>query len=162
MNKRYAFSALILISVLILLTGAAGVQSARAAGSGIQWVPYDEGRQRGLDENKKVFLVFKADWCHYCALMDKETFHNPTVIAYVNRHFVPIRVDTDKNRDLASKFHVRGLPSTLFISESGKTIDAPPGYIPPDEMLRILKYIDTDSYLNMSYQAFVEKQKAVE
>jgi thioredoxin-related protein len=153
---------MVLILAIILLTGAAGVRPARAAGNGIQWMPYAEGRQRGIDENKKVFLVFKAEWCHYCALMDKETFHNPTVIAYVNRHFVPIKVDTDKRRDLATKFHVRGLPSTLFISGTGETIGGRPGYIPADEMLRILKYIDTNSYLTMSYQAFVEKQKTAE
>ena len=162
MKQRYTFSAMVLILVFTLLTGTAEVTAARAAGGGIQWMPYAEGRQRGKAENKKVFLVFKADWCHYCTLMDKETFHNPTVIAYVNRHFVPIRVDSDKHRDLAAKFHVRGLPSTLFISGTGKMIGGRPGYIPAGEMLRILKYIDTDSYLTMSYQAFVEKQKAAE
>jgi thioredoxin-related protein len=162
MNKRWTFTVMVVTSMFILLTGPAEVAATRAAGGGIQWVPYAEGRQRGKTEHKKVFMVFKADWCHYCILMEKETFQNPTVIAYVNRHFVPIEVNTDKRRDLAAKFNVRGLPSTMFISGTGKTIGGRPGYIPADEMLRILKYIDTDSYLTMSYQAFVKKQRAAE
>lgn len=162
MNERRALTVLILIAVFILMTGAAGVPAARASGGGIQWMSYAEGRQLGKTENKKVFLVFKADWCHYCKLMEKTTFRNSAVVAYINRHFVPIQVDTDKRRGLADKFHVRGLPSTMFISGTGKMIGGRPGYIPAGEMLRILKYIDTDSYLTMSYQAFVKKQKAAE
>jgi thioredoxin-related protein len=162
MNKRFSLSSIVLISVFILVAGAAGVPAARASGGGIQWMSYAEGRQLGKTENKKVFLVFKADWCHYCKLMERTTFRNSAVVAYINRHFVPIQVNTDKRRDLANKFNVRGLPSTLFISGTGKTIGGRPGYIPANEMLRILKYIDTDSYRTMSYQAFVKKQKAAE
>ena len=52
-----------------------------------------------------------------------------------------------------------GLPSTWFISEDGNRIGNRPGYIASDEMLKILKYIGTDSYLSMSFKAFMEKGK---
>jgi thioredoxin-related protein len=160
MNKRYTFTAAVLAAMLILLTGAADVAATRAGEGGIQWMSYDEGRQRGQTENKKVFLVFNADWCRYCIQMEKETFQNPTVIAYVNRNFVPISVNSDRHQDIAAKFNVRGLPNTWFISEKGERIGNRPGYIPADEMLNILKYIGSDSYLTMSFKTFVEKQSA--
>ena len=130
---------------------------AAQTSAGIQWRSYQEGRERGEAENKKVFLVFNADWCRYCAQMEKETFQNPTVIAYVNRNFVPISVNSDREQEIAAKYNVRGLPSTWFIAENGDTIGNRPGYIAPEEMLEILKYISSDSYRTMSFKAFVDQ-----
>jgi len=158
MKKKWGLTTITLTIMLTLFTGAVHASAAQT-GDGIQWVSYSEGRQRGEAENKKVFLVFNADWCPYCLQMEKETFQNPTVIAYVNRNFVPISVNSDREQDIAAKYSVRGLPSTWFISENGDRIGNRPGYISADEMLKILKYIGSDSYLSMSFQAFVEKEK---
>ncbi len=156
MIKPRTIGACLLAAVIVLSAGAPSLFAAQARNEGIQWMDYAEGQQRSEAENKKVFLIFKADWCRYCLQMEKETFQDPTVIAYVNRNFVPIRVDSDRQQDIAAEYGVRGLPSTWFISADGDRIGNRPGYIPADEMLRILKYIGTDSYLTMSYKDFVE------
>jgi thioredoxin-related protein len=91
--------------------------------------------------------------------MEKETFRNPTVVAYVNRNFIPVSVNSDKQQDIAAKYNVRGLPSTWFISEKGDKIGSRPGYIAADEMLNILKYIGSDSYRSMTYKSFLEKDR---
>jgi hypothetical protein len=57
----------------------------------------------------------------------RRPFKDPTVIAYVNRHFVPISVNSDKEQKIAAKYNVRGLPSTWFISENGDRIGNRPG-----------------------------------
>jgi thioredoxin-related protein len=157
MLKRWKLATIALTLLLTSLTVVVNASGTQAGDTGIQWYSYAEGRQRGEAESKKVFLVFNADWCRYCLQMEKETFRNPTVIAYVNRNFVPISVNSDKQQDIAEKYSVRGLPSTWFISENGDRIGSRPGYIAADEMLKILKYIGSDSYLTMSYKAFVEK-----
>ncbi len=159
MIKKWTLPALALTLTFTLLTGDVDAVASQTGGGGIQWFSYSEGRQRGEAENKKVFLVFNADWCRYCLQMEKETFQDPTVIAYVNRNFVPISVNSDKEQKIAAKYNVRGLPSTWFISETGDTIGSRPGYISSDEMLKILKYIGTDSYLSMSFKTFMEKGK---
>jgi len=159
MKKRWKLAKIALTILITLFTGAVNASGTQTGDAGIQWFSYAEGRQRGDAENKKVFLVFNADWCRYCLQMEKETFQNPTVIAYVNRNFVPISVNSDKEQDIAEKYSVRGLPSTWFISENGERIGNRPGYIAADEMLKILKYIGSDSYLTMSFEAFVEKAK---
>lgn len=138
-----------------VLSAAMAASATQAGDGGIQWVSYAEGRQRGEAENKKVFLVFNADWCRYCLKMEKETFQDPTVIAYVNRNFVPVTVNSDREQEIAADYKVRGLPSTWFITEKGDRIESRPGFIPAKEMLTILKYIGSDSYLSMSYQDFV-------
>ena len=159
MNKGWNLATITLTILLTLFTGAVNASGTQTGDAGIQWFSYAEGRQRGEAENKKVFLVFNADWCRYCLQMEKETFQNPTVIAYVNRNFVPISVNSDKEQDIAEKYKVRGLPNTWFISEAGEPIANRPGYIAPDEMLKILKFFGTDSYLTLSFSAFVDKRK---
>jgi thioredoxin-related protein len=159
MKKTWPLMAIALILMFSLFSGAIDAVATQAGNGGIQWSSYAEGRQRGEAENKKVFLVFNADWCRYCLQMEKETFQNPTVIAYVNRNFIPISVNSDKEQKIAAKYNVRGLPSTWFISENGDRIGNRPGYIDSDEMLNILKYIGTDSYQSMSFQSFMEKGK---
>jgi thioredoxin-related protein len=148
--------ALVLLTIPFIYNPA---PHAAQNGDGIQWMSYEEGRKRGETEKKKVFLVFNADWCRYCVQMEKDTFQNPSVIAYINRNFVPISVNSDKQRAIANKYKVMGLPNTYFISENGDQIGNRPGYISPKEMLSILKYINSDSYQTMSLQTFVEKSR---
>lgn len=149
-------SGAIILAMLIAVTAVAA-EAVQSTGGGIQWLSYDEGRQRGEAENKKLFLVFNADWCRYCLQMEKETFRHPAVIAYVNRNFIPISVNSDREQDVAAEFNVRGLPSTWFLSEDGKRIGNRPGFIAAEEMLKILKFIGSDSYQTMSFKAFVEQ-----
>lgn len=159
MKKPWTLTTIALTLAFSLFYGAANAVATQAKDVGIQWFSYAEGRQRGEAENKKVFLVFNADWCRYCLQMEKETFQDPTVIAYVNRNFIPISVNSDKEQKIAAKYNVRGLPSTWFISENGDKIGNRPGFIASDEMLKILKYIGTDSYLSMSFKSFMEQGK---
>lgn len=156
MKKRLTATALPLALIVALLTLAVHAAAAQTD-DGIQWFSYAEGRQRGETESKKVFLFFNSDWCRYCVQMEKGTFRNPTVIAYVNRNFIPISVNSDKEQVIAAKYKVQGVPNTFFISETGDPIANRPGYIAPDDMLNILKFIGTDSYRSMSFKTFLKK-----
>ena len=159
-GQRIAHAAL--LTVLLTLSVAAGqLTMAGADGGGIQWLSYAEGRQRGEVEKKKLFLFFDSEWCRYCLQMEQETFSNSAVIAFINRNFVPIRVNSDKERKTALKYQIRGLPNIWFISETGDRIANRPGYIAADEMLDILRYIGSDSHLSMSFKSFLEKDAAV-
>ena len=67
-------------------------------------------------------------------------------------------LDVDQERDVAAHYNIRPLPDMWFISEKGEAIGNKPGYVAPEEMLPVLKFIQTDSYLKMSYQTFLESQ----
>jgi thioredoxin-related protein len=128
------------------------------ASDGIQWESYQKGIVRGKSEKKKVFLNFYSDRCQYCESMEKETFQNSAVIAYINRNFIPIKVNSDKDHQTTTDFNVTGLPSFWFLSEKGDRIGNRPGFIPANEMLSILKYIQSNSYLKMNFNTFLEEK----
>jgi thioredoxin-related protein len=126
------------------------------AAGGIQWHPYKAGMDLGKKENKKIFLHFWAQWCDSCKIMAKETFADSAVIAYLNKNFISIRVNSDKERTIVSTYNVRGLPDNWFIAEKNEIIGNQPGNIPPDKFLPLLRYIHSDSYKKMSFGKFLE------
>jgi len=147
----------ILIAFLVLIFM---VQSSPAAAdtANIKWHTYDKGMELGKSLNKKVFINFFATWCSFCRMMDTKTFKDESVVAYLNENFIPITVDVDKQRDVAAHYRISPLPDMWFISEKGEPIGNKPGYTPPEDMIQVLKFIQTDSYLKMSYQTFLDSQ----
>ncbi len=122
----------------------------------INWRSYDEGVKLGKEEGKKVFINFYADWCHYCKMLDKKTFVNQDVIDYLNQHFIPVKVNSDKNTSVAQKYQVRNLPVMWILSQDGEPIGQQPGFMPPEKLLPILKFVGTDSYKKMKYKEFLK------
>jgi thioredoxin-related protein len=70
--------------------------------------------------------------------MDRKTFTNPEVVGMLNRNFIPIRVDADRDKAAASLYRVTGLPDIWFLAETGEVIGHRPGFIPADQMLKVL------------------------
>ncbi len=160
MKKRYFLIALILsfcISMSIQASSETATSPAKGKSGGIKWYNYKEGKARGESENKKIFLHFYADWCKFCKVMNNTTFKDNAIIEYINENFIPIKVNADKNKSLAAAFSVRGLPVTWFIVDKGANRIGLNGYIPPDQLFPILKYIYTDSYKKMAFDEFKKK-----
>jgi thioredoxin-related protein len=109
----------------------------------------------GKRENRKIFLHFWAEWCDSCKIMAKETFTDSAVIAYLNKHFISIKVNSDKEKSIVAEYSVRGLPDNWFIAEKNEIIGNQPGAIPPDKLLQLLRYIQSNSYKKMSFSKFL-------
>ena len=144
-------------------TDAAGDQALTAkagttrSAKDIKWFHYEEGVSRAKNYGKKVFVNFYADWCAYCKQMERTTFEDKRVIAYLNDNFIPVRVDSDKKPKRAAEFGVRGLPVSWFLTETGERIGNQPGYLPADTLLPLLKFIHTDAYERMGFNEFMKQ-----
>jgi thioredoxin-related protein len=130
-------------AVLLLVILIAGVFSALAASETIDWQTYEAGMARSRFEKKAVFLYFYAEWCTYCVEMERKTFKDPAVVSALNRIFVPIRVDADRNPAASSLYKIKGLPDCWFLSETGEVIGHRPGFIPAEQLLKILNAISS-------------------
>lgn len=126
------------------------------ASEDIKWHSYKEGIALGKSEEKKVFIHFWAKWCTYCVKMKKGTFADPLVADYLNKNFIPVMIEVDKERKITDEYKVRGLPNNWFVTEKGERIANRPGFIPPGKFLVLLKYISTDSYKKMDLKKFSE------
>ena len=133
--------------------------STSYAGQGIKWYSYKNGMIAREKNEKKVFIHFWTSWCGYCTKMEKKTFNDPRIIDYLNKNFIPIKVNAEKEKNIAVTYNVKGFPDNWFIAEKGKKIANQPGYLKPEKLLSILKYIYSDSYKNMDYNSFLKGGK---
>jgi len=107
--------------------------------TGIKWFDWtDEAFQRAKTENKPILLDISAVWCHWCHRLDQDTYSVPEIAEYVESHFIPIRVDTDKRPDINRRYNMGGWPTTAFLTPNGLVMGGGT-YFPPDQMRQILR-----------------------
>src|SRR5450755_732079 len=78
--------------------------------------------------DKPVLLDIGAVWCHWCHVMDRESYDDPEVAAIVNEHYIAVKVDRDERPDIDSRYQVAvasltgqgGWPLTAFLTPDGK------------------------------------------
>ncbi len=71
----------------------------------VDWYPWDEeALVRATSENKLIFLSIGYSSCHWCHVMEKESFEDEATAAYLNEHFIPIKVDREERPDLDSLY----------------------------------------------------------
>lgn len=82
----------------------------------VDWYPWgEEAIQKAKTENKVIFLSVGYSTCHWCHVMEKESFENPDVAAVMNRHFVNIKVDREERPDIDKIY----MQFVLMVSGSG-------------------------------------------
>ena len=165
MSKRLIFTGILVIGIIVTVAAMmtnGGKETASSAniaqeGKGLEWLNYDTGLKKGLEEKKPIMVTFYADWCSYCRKMDSDTLTNTSIIRYLTGNFVIIKVNTDKERELSSKYGVMGLPTTWFLKYNGTPIGPLSGYTPPDKFIKVLRYIREEHYKSISLKEFLEK-----
>ncbi len=107
----------------------------------IQWHEWgDEAFAAAQRENKPMLLDIGAVWCHWCHVMDRESYDDPEIAAIVNQYFVAVKVDRDERPDIDSRYQVAvssisgqgGWPLTAFLTPHGKPFYGGT-YFPPDD-----------------------------
>ncbi len=112
-----------------------------AAHQPVQWHPWgDAAFARARAEHKPILLDIGAVWCHWCHVMDGESYENPAVAEALNRDFVCIKVDRDERPDVDARYQRAiqalsgqgGWPLTAFLTPEGEVFFGGT-YFPPED-----------------------------
>lgn len=145
-------------------------QTNTKAAAAIEWYTFDKGLDLAQKQKKLLVVDFYTDWCHWCKVMDKDTYGNKEVIAFARQNAVMAKVnaETDEKfkfkgasysgRELSMMFGVRGFPTTSFLSDKGELITSISGYIPADRFTLILKFLAGNWYEKMKFDDFVKQE----
>src|SRR5690242_21742975 len=87
------------------LAESASAYLQSAAHQPIHWYPWgSEAFAAAQSGDKPVLLDIGAVWCHWCHVMDGESYENPALAAFLNENFVCIKVDRDERPDVDARY----------------------------------------------------------
>ncbi|MCC5915773.1 MAG: DUF255 domain-containing protein [Cryomorphaceae bacterium] len=149
----------------------------------VNWISFSELEAAIKEKPKPIIVDMYTTWCGPCKMMDKNTFQNPKVAAYINEHFYAVKFNAEgneivhfkgkeirnKNYDpnkagrnathpFAGNFAVEGrlaYPTTAYLSPNLDMITQPiQGYLTPDRIEPILKFFGSGAYLEKTWDEF--------
>src|ERR1019366_3638508 len=126
------------------LSGAASAYLRSAMHQPVEWMEWGEAAfDRAAREDKPILLDIGAVWCHWCHVMDRESYENPQIASVINKFFVAMKVDRDERPDVDARYQAAvsaisgqgGWPLTAFLTPDGRPYFGGT-YFPPDERYR--------------------------
>ncbi|HEX4083779.1 MAG TPA: DUF255 domain-containing protein [Chthoniobacteraceae bacterium] len=117
---------------------------ARAAKADIAWQDWSpKVFEQAKVEKKLVILDLAAVWCHWCHVMDANTYSDPAVQKLLRAGYIAVRADQDAHPALSARYEDYGWPATIIFDGNGRELAKRQGYIPPKMMASMLKaFID--------------------
>ncbi len=107
----------------------------------VEWREWgDAAFEEARAADKPILLDIGAVWCHWCHVIDRESYENADIAAVINEHYVPIKVDRDERPDIDARYQVAisaltgqgGWPLTAFLTPDGRPFYGGT-YFPPDD-----------------------------
>jgi len=112
-----------------------------AAHQPVDWYPWgEEAFRRAKELDRPILLDIGATWCHWCHVIDRESYEDPDLAKTINDHFVAIKVDRDERPDIDARYQQAvgaiagqgGWPLTGFLTPDGKVFYGGT-YFPPKD-----------------------------
>jgi uncharacterized protein len=112
-----------------------------AAHQPIDWFEWgDEAFARAKSDDKPILLDIGAVWCHWCHVIDRESYENPLIAQVIRENFIAVKVDRDERPDVDSRYQAAisavsgqgGWPLTGFLLPDGRPFFGGT-YFPPED-----------------------------
>ena len=111
------------------LAGARSAYLRSARNQPVKWQEWgSDAFQKAIEQDKPVLLDIGAVWCHWCHVMDRESYEDAETARIINEHFVAIKVDRDERPDVDARYQAAvaaisgqgGWPLTAFLTPDGR------------------------------------------
>jgi uncharacterized protein YyaL (SSP411 family) len=116
----------------------------------VNWYPWgEEAFAAARREHKPIFLSIGYSTCHWCHVMEKESFENLEIARYLNQHFIAIKVDRERRPDVDAAYMTAvmlttghgGWPMSSFLTPQGRPFFGGT-YFPPGQFSTLLKNVN--------------------
>lgn len=144
----------------------------------INWVSLEEAVKLQKKNPKKIMIDAYTNWCGPCKMLDKNTFQNKDVAAYVNKHYYAVKFNAEGNEtinfkgnvftnpgynpanenrrnsqhQLSTYFSVRSYPTILILDEKAEFLTPVIGYKTPQQLELYLKLFKDNKHVDMKTQ----------
>lgn len=154
------------VAVLLAAGGLALAASAHAWEHESSKVVFSEYREGIIDElsdrGRPYFLLFSAEWCHWCHEFGDNTLTDDRVADYLNKNFTNIFIDADIHSAAYLKYRATGLPYTVFLNPDKSPHFRYAGTLYAYDFLTVLKQIKMNVAQGLSVEGDEAKEYAYE
>lgn len=162
---------------MMMLTALSACSGAANSTGGeiLNWHSFDEGLASAREDGRYVFVNVYAPWCGWCQKMKEEVYTDARVASYLKAYFERVHVNYDDTestydyrgreltaRRLAQTLKVRGVPALVILNSDGQYLMHLSGFIGPQRLLPVLRYIASGRYERESYEVFLRRTSATD
>lgn len=128
------------------VAGCLGGNATWAADVKLKWqTSLKVAQKAAIDDNKLLLVVFGASWCTFCHKLERETLADKKIVALVEREFIPVHLDFDRETKVAKLLDVEQLPATVVLTPQA------------DLLLHLIGYLDAKKYEKSLQSALVKR-----
>ena len=103
-------------------------------GSKIKWQPnLKTAHKTAVDLDKPLMIVFGATWCAPCRRLESETLTDKRTIALIDREFIPLHLDYDKEAKIVEILEVERIPCLVILTPDANLLHRSEGFATPKE-----------------------------
>jgi uncharacterized protein YyaL (SSP411 family) len=146
------------VALILAFAVSGACKPVAKASGGIAWeTRFDQSVfERAAREHRYVLLDLHAVWCHWCHVMDQETYADPEVRAFIEKRYLAVSIDADADPSLAARYADWGWPATIVFAPDATEIVKRRGYLAPRQMASLLQAIIDDPTPGPSVQPITE------
>jgi thioredoxin-related protein len=163
-------------SVITVILASVFALGANESSEKIKWYSFEEAVELSRENPRKILVDIYTDWCGFCKRMDAETFSDPQVARFINKHFYPVKLNSETRDTIEFQGHVfinegegrrsphqlsvallqgqMSYPSIVYINEDLELLTAVPGFRTPEQIEPLLRFIGEDHYLQQSWENY--------
>ncbi len=175
--KKQVFTFLLSGIGLAMLAAFTSKPAAPAPKVPLKWYTWEEAAALNKTKPRKIFVDVYTDWCGWCKRMDKSTFVEEKVAAYLAANFYPVKLNAEQREDILFNGETfkfvetgngkgvntlayalldgkMGYPSMVYLNEKYERIMISPGYKEAPDMLKELKFAAEDKYKTTDWETY--------
>ncbi len=150
------------------------MSNADANPAGVEWKSISQALEDAPKQNKLILLDVYTDWCGWCKRMDRDTYADSSIAAYLGERFISSKMNPEKdgkvsyeskefsNGQFGQALGINSYPATAFFNEKGELLTVVSGYVGAKDFLVILKFFGDGAYLNTKWDDYVAQNKEAE
>jgi thioredoxin-related protein len=140
----------------------------------VKWMALNDVEGAVREQKKPVLIDLYTDWCGWCKVMDRKTYSNKKVVAYLSEKYYSVKVDAESKSPLTwagKTFHFNSgyktndfalyltqgrlsYPTTVILPADGSSPVAVPGYLTPSELELFVRYFGDGHYGRKTFQEY--------
>lgn len=171
MKKFYFLAIFVCVSIFSSISSAVADDKPE-----VIWMSFEEAIFRAESEPRKILVDVYTNWCGWCKRMDADTYTNPVLVEYINKHYYAVKfnAETTDTIHFNNKFFVykpeykanelalsllsqkMSYPTTVFLAEDFSMLTPVAGYMKADQMERVVKYFGENAHKSKKYDEFMK------